>query len=477
MTNAIRTTIVHGMTKRLHGDPTAEKDLLCLMMNAPHLVPEAAELVPPSALTGEKGRMTYECILAIASRGQVVDISSVCDELQAAGNLKKVGGRATVGGIACRGTNEAYFGHICQRIRLHAAIRDMAVVATEAIDAAQNLRPEEQPVYEAIDTLQAKLSDIVSRGRPDDVGYSNPDAVATAERLIQPPEAKGQGVPSGYPDLDDLLRGFRAGQLVLLAARSRVGKTSLACDIIRQVAASGYTVVFFSLEMTRSEIWERMVCGQAGVSLHALKSRQALPSEAASLRAAASAIASNNIVIKDSPDVTPLSMRGFCRKVQHKQGLGLVVVDYLQCIKSGKDKHNRYEAVSEVSRQLKVLARTLNVPVLALAQLNRTAEQEDPKLSHLRESGSLEQDADVVMLLNRPHIFDSNADATLATLDIAKHRNGPCQIVNLHFDADCVTFRSRLPKVEDFTMVSQDSPVAPPRRQRQADWATRAGYD
>jgi replicative DNA helicase len=464
------------MTKRMHGDPTAEKDLLCLMMTTPHLVAEAAELVPASAFTGEKGKMTYEAILAVASRGQVVDISSISDELQSSGNLKKVGGRATIAGLSCRGTNEAYFNHLCQRIRLHAAIRDMAMVATEAIDAAQNIRPEEQPVYEAIDTLQSKLSDIVSRGRPDDVGYSNPDAVSTAERLIQPPEAKGQGVPSGYNDLDDLLRGFRAGQLVLLAARSRVGKTSLACDIIRQVASQGYTVVFFSLEMTRSEIWERMVCGQAGVSLHALKSRQALPAEATALRTAAAEIASNYIVVKDSPDVTPLSMRGFCRKVQHKQGLGLVVVDYLQCIKSGKDKHNRYEAVSEVSRQLKVMARTLNVPVIALAQLNRTAEQEEPKLSHLRESGSLEQDADVVMLLNRPHIFDSNADATLATLDIAKHRNGPCQIINLNFDADSVSFKNRLPKVEDFTKVSQDSPVAPPRRKSSGWWENNA-YD
>ena len=118
------------MTKRMHGDPTAEKDLLCLMMTTPHLVAEAAELVPASAFTGEKGKMTYEAILAVASRGQVVDISSISDELQSSGNLKKVGGRATIASLSCRGTNEAYFNHLCQRIRLHAAIRDMAMVAT-----------------------------------------------------------------------------------------------------------------------------------------------------------------------------------------------------------------------------------------------------------------------------------------------------------------------------------------------------------
>lgn len=465
------------MTKRVHGDPVAEKDFLSMMMTSPHLVAEAAELVPVDGLTGERGRLMYTAILDLSARGQVVDISTVCDELQAGGNLKKVGGRVAVAEIYSRGTNEAYFLHTCQRIRLHSAIRDMAVVATEALSESEHLRPEEQHVYETIDKLQSKLSDIVSRGRPDDVGHSNPDALAVAEKLIQPPEAKGSGVPSGFLDLDDVLRGFRGGQLVLLAARSRVGKTSMACDIIRQVAEQGYTVVFFSLEMTRGEIWERMVCGKAGVSLHALKSRQANQQEAQALRDAAAQIAASPIVVKDSPDVTPLSMRGFCRKIQHKQGLGLVVVDYLQCIKSGKDKHNRYESVSEVSRQLKVMARTLGCPVIALAQLNRTAEQEEPKLSHLRESGSLEQDADVVLLLNRPHIFDTNADPTLATVDIAKHRNGPCQIVNLSFDHDTVSFKNRMPKVEDFTKVSQDSPVTPPRKKKSGDWWSNNAYD
>lgn len=466
------------MTKRVHGDPGTEKDFLCLVMTSPHLVAEASELVPVDALTGERAKLLYGAVLALSARNQVVDIGTVSDELQASGSLKKVGGRVAIAEILGRGVNDAYFNHLCQRIRLHAALRDMAVVATEILSESENLRPEESAVYDSIDKMQGKLSDIVSRGRSDDVGYANPEALSTADRLVQPVETKGQGVMSGFADLDDVLRGFRAGQLILLAARSRVGKTSMACDLIRQVAAQGYTVVFFSLEMTRGEIWERMICGSAGVSLHALKSRQATDQEAGRIRDAAKEIAGANIIVKDSPDVTPLSMRGFCRKVQHKQGLGLVVVDYLQCIKSGKDKHNRYEAVSEVSRQLKVMARALNCPVIALAQLNRTAEDEAPRLNHLRESGSLEQDADVVLLLNRPHLFRDNEDPTLATLDIAKHRNGPCQVVSMTFDADVVSFKTRLPQVEDFTKVSQQSPVAPPaRKKRNGDWWDNNAYN
>jgi replicative DNA helicase len=287
-----------------------------------------------------------------------------------------------------------------------------------------------------------------------------------------------QGVATGFYDLDDVLCGLRPGQLVLLAARSRVGKTSLACDIIRQVAAAGNTVVFFSLEMTRQEIWERMISGQAKVNLHDLRSRAATASEAADIKKAADELAAMSIVIKDTPNTTPMSMRGFSRKIINRKGkVDLIVVDYLQCIQSGKDKQSRYELVSDVSRQMKVLARTLNVPVLALAQLNRTAEDEEPRLSHLRESGGLEQDADVVLLLNRPHVFDSEKDPTLATVDVAKHRNGPCQVVSLHFHSPSVSFQNRVPPVEDFTKPPQESPVAPPSRKKRSPWWDNNSYD
>lgn len=466
------------MTLRQFGDTAAEKDLLCLLLNFEHRIHEAAQCLNPAQLTGDKARRIYEAILSLSNRFMVVDVATVCDELGADG-VKKVGGRSEVYALYTRAVNEAYFTNIVTRIKVHAALRDLSTIASEALSEAQNMRPDEQVVYSAIDMFQSKLSDIVAAGATDDVGFSNPEAIHAAERLVQPVENKGSGVPTGFLDLDDVLRGFRPGQLILLAARSRVGKTSFACDIIRKVAAGGYTVAFFSLEMTRAEIWERMVCGEAGSSLHALKSRQATDEERMAMNAAGHELANRKIIIKDNPDATPLTMRGFARKVQHKEGLGLVVVDYLQCVKSGRDKHNRYESVSEVSRQLKVMARVLNVPILALAQLNRMAEQEEPMLSHLRESGSLEQDADVVMLLNRPHLFDDSKDPDLATLHIAKHRNGPCQKINLLFDHDSVSFKDWAPPIQQFTVPSREStgPTKPiSKRAQQVNW-TEEAYD
>jgi replicative DNA helicase len=453
-------------TSKQSGDPASERDFLAILCNNPHKIAEASELVHPSQLTGERAKIFYDALLSLTSRNGVIDISSVCSEIDRAKGISAFGGRSSVAEIFGRYANEAYFTSICTRIRSHASIRELNDLAVGAISDLSKISPEEPAVMDLVDSLQGKLSDIVSKGTQDDVGESWIEARAMAQGLAEPETQGTGGVMTGFADVDDVLRGLRNGQLILLAARSRVGKTSMACDIIRNVASQGQTVVFFSLEMTRREIWERMICGAAGVSIHALKDRAPTEEESSRLRSAGDELGSRLIVVKDSPSVTPMSMRGFARKIQHKHGLGLVVVDYLQCIGTGKDKQNRYELVSEVSRQMKVLARTLNVPVIALCQLNRQAEEDAPKLSQLRESGSLEQDADVVMLLNRPSIFDPDADPTLATLDIAKHRNGPCQMLRLHFDAGSVSFRDRAPDIEDFSKAPTESPVAPPKKKR-----------
>jgi len=465
------------MTTRQHGDPKAEKDLLGLLINSPHLISEVSEVVSPSHFTGDRGKLVYEAMLALHGNGQILDFSLLCDELNSNGTLNKVGGRAEIAALAGRYTNDAFMGHLAGRIRAHAALRDLGAVASELLNESQSSKPEESSILDLVDKAQAKLSDIISSNKQDDVGEACTEIASVAEMLVKPRSSSMQGVPTGFLDLDDVLCGLRPGQLVLLAARSRVGKTSLACDIVRQAATDNRTVVFFSLEMTRQEIWERMISGQAGISLHDMRMREATDEEKNKVSYAASELASMSIIVKDTPNTTPLSMRGFSRKIISRKGkIDLIVVDYLQCIQSGKDRQSRYELVSDVSRQMKVLARTLNVPVLALAQLNRTAEDEEPRLSHLRESGGLEQDADVVLLLNRPHVFDSEKDPTLATVDIAKHRNGPCQMINLHFEAGSVSFRNRAPKIEDFSKVSQDSPVAPPRKKK-TNWYENGQFD
>lgn len=468
--------IVRRMTTRHHGDPKAEREFLTIVLNNPHLLADASEMVSPKHFVGPKSRAIYESALAVYNAGQSLDLSTLAAEMQANGEMKKLGGRSEIAPFFGAYVNEAFLTSLSVRIRSNAALRDIGAIAAEVLSECSTMRPDEQSIATMVDDIQGRLSDAVSHGRADDAGEARDEVPRVAERLMQPSSGKLSGVPTGFIDLDDVLHGFRQGQLILLAARSRVGKTSMACDLVRQVANEGYTVLFFSLEMTRDEIWERMVCGHARVSLHALRSRQADDEEKNRIKLASSDLTKCSIYVRDTPNMTPNSMRGYARMIQHKKGLGLIVVDYLQCIQSGKDKQTRYEVVSEVSRQLKVMARTLNVPVVALAQLNRQAEDEAPRLSQLRESGSLEQDADVVLLLNRPHVFDDSKDPSLATLDIAKHRNGPCRMVNLDFDADTVSFRNRLPKVEDFTKVSQESPVAPPRRKKN-NWYDNGQYD
>jgi len=463
------------MATRHHGDPKAEREFLTIVLNNPHLLADASELVQPKHFVGPKSRAIYESALAVYNSGQVLDFVTLAAEMQASGEIKKLGGRSEIAPFFGAYVNEAFLSNLSGRIRANAALRDIGSIAAEVLAECSTMRPDEQSIATMVDEVQGKLSDVVSHGKADDVGEAKDEVPRVAERLVQPLEGKISGVPTGFIDLDDVLHGFRQGQLILLAARSRVGKTSMACDLVRQVADEGYTVLFFSLEMTRDEIWERMVCGRARVSLHALRSRQATDGEKDSIRLAAADLSRSSIYVRDTPNMTPTSMRGYARMIQHKRGLALIVVDYLQCIQSGKEKQTRYEVVSEVSRQLKVMARTLGVPVVALAQLNRQAEDEAPRLSQLRESGSLEQDADVVLLLNRPHVFDDTKDPSLATLDIAKHRNGPCRMINLTFDADTVSFRNWAPKVEPF--VAPPKADKPARKQQSQGWQYTKEYD
>lgn len=463
------------MATRHHGDPKAEREFLVIVLNNPHLLADAAELVQPRHFVGPKSRMIYEAALSMYGNGQSIDLITLSSELGATGNLQKVGGRSELVPFFGAYVNDQFLANLSSRIRANASLRDIGEIAAETLAECSTMRPDEQSIATMVDQLQGRLSDVVAHGKSDDIGEAKDEIPKVAKRLTQPMESKLSGVPTGFIDLDDVLFGFRPGQLILLAARSRVGKTSMACDLVRQIANEGYTVLFFSLEMTRDEIWERMVCGHARVSLHALHSRQATADECESIKMASDDLSKCSIYVRDTPNMTPTAMRGYARMIQHKKGLALIVVDYLQCIQSGKEKQSRYEVVSEVSRQLKVMARTLGVPVVALAQLNRQAEDEAPRLSQLRESGSLEQDADVVLLLNRPHVFDDSKDPSLATLDIAKHRNGPCRMVNLTFDSETVSFRNWMPKAEPFIApLKQEKPA---RKQQTHNWQGTREYD
>ena len=250
-----------------------------------------------------------------------------------------------------------------------------------------------------------------------------------------------EGIKTGFKDLDSLTNGLHPGNMIVVAARPAVGKSTLGLDIARNAAIhNGDCSVIFSLEMSRSEITMRMLSAEARVSLNNIRSGALSDDEWARLARRMGEINDAPLFIDDSPNLSMMEIRAKARRLKQRHDLKLVVIDYLQLMSSGKKVENRQQEVSEFSRQLKLLAKELNVPVIAISQLNRSPEQRSdkkPMLSDLRESGSIEQDADVVILLHRDDLYDPQNRSGEADLIVAKHRNGPTKVVTvaslLHF--------------------------------------------
>lgn len=267
-----------------------------------------------------------------------------------------------------------------------------------------------------------------------------------------------RGVPTGFKKLDNILSGLQKSDLIIIGGRPSVGKTTFALDIARNAAkASGLPVAFFSIEMSKDQVIDRIIAAESGVSLWKLRTGRVKEDvEYQRIQEALERLSNTHIFINDMPSPNILQMRSTARRLQSEHGLGMVVIDYLQLITPRTKSDNMVQQVTEISRNVKALARELNVPVVALSQLSREVDKRDdkrPKLSDLRESGSIEQDADVVMLLSRakerrsgdPTSIDlssGGADENIIHVDVAKHRNGPLGFEELMLDKDDVTFRS-----------------------------------
>jgi len=281
------------------------------------------------------------------------------------------------------------------------------------------------------------------------------------DRIDQLHKEKGKlrGLPTGYTDLDNLLAGFQKSDLIILAARPSVGKTSFALDIARHVAVKAKkSVGIFSLEMSKEQLVDRLICSQGGVGLWKMRTGKLSENtdDFPKIGQAMSELSESRIYIDDFANTNVMELRTKARRLQMEQGLDMIIIDYLQLMEgTGKksSSDNRVQEISEISRALKGVARELDVPVLALSQLSRAVEQQGgaaiPKLSHLRESGSIEQDADVVMFIYRKSAdrnFDINSlteeEKSSAEIHIAKHRNGPTGLVKLYFKGDLVSFRN-----------------------------------
>ena len=425
-----------------------EKALLGALMIRPDAMNDITDQLSPDAFYAEKHRILYRAMLALWGKNEPIDIESVRAKLADSNHLESIGGVSYLADLASEvpaASNAAHYANLVQKKYVLRSLIDAGEFVAElgldeATELDDTLDKAEKKVYEIAHS--STLSKFVS------VKETLTDAW---ERLEHLQENKGElrGIPTGFKDLDQLLAGLQKSDLVILAARPSMGKTALALDIARQTAVKhGTTVGIFSLEMAAQQLVDRMVAAEAKVNSWNLRTgniRDADDFER--IRDAYDRLSRAPIFIDDSPSSNVLKMRAVARRLKREQGLGLLIVDYLQLMvpTGARASDSLVQQVTEISRSLKVLARELDVPVLALSQLSRAVEQRrgKPRLSDLRDSGSIEQDADVVMFIHREDKMSDNQDRpNVAEILVEKHRNGPVGSIELYFDDKRTTFVS-----------------------------------
>lgn len=396
----------------------------------------------------EGHRIIFESMLDLFNNREPIDVLSLTNRLEEKKLIEPIGGRAYLAALASSVPTASNIEHYATIVQRKATLRRLILAAH---DILKHGYAENETVDIILDRSEQLLFQVSRQHR---IQHFIPIKGALAEAFerideIHKEGGKLRGVPTGFTDLDHILGGLQKSDLVILAARPSVGKTSLALDIARNVAVqSKIPVGIFSLEMSKDQVVDRFLCSQAGVDLWKMRTGKLSENEDDFPRigSAIGILSEAPLFIDDSASCNIMEIRTKARRLQMEHGLGLLVIDYLQLMEGRTVTDNRVQEISEISRSLKSLARELNIPVLALSQLSRAVELSHPpipKLSHLRESGSIEQDADVVMFIYREALYKTDTDRkNIADIIIAKHRNGPTGQVELYFDANHVNFKN-----------------------------------
>jgi replicative DNA helicase len=438
----------------------AERAVLGSLLIDPVRVPEAAERLTEERFFDQRHGQIFAALLELADRGEPIDFVSVGERLLARKALKKIGGQAYLVELSVSVTSSAHLAHHVNLVYEMAVLRKLIREATGIIERAYTTRPDGAAVGNLVDESEHAIFSI-SGGESD----SHPDSISVAVEQaflrIDSASHRGNltGLPSGYYDLDELTCGFNAGELVIVAGRPSMGKTALMLNIIDHAAShppewmkEKPVILFFSLEMGQQALATRMLCTRARVDAHALKTGRIPADDYAELARAAGELQEMSIFLDDSPGMSVMTLRSRARRIKQRHGLHMVVVDYLQLMTHPRSESRQME-ITQISRSLKELARELDVPVVALSQLSRAVESREdkrPQLSDLRESGSLEQDADVVLLLYRPEYYNpTDENRGLAELICAKQRNGPTGSARLQFFGNTMRFENRSPSVAE----------------------------
>jgi replicative DNA helicase len=418
-------------------DLAAEQSVLGGMLLSKDAIADVVEVLRSGDFYRPAHQLVYDCILDLYGRGEPADAVMVSAELERRGEIRRVGGAPYLHTLIATVPTAANAGYYAEIVAEKAILRRLVEAGTRIVQLGY-AGADGADVNEVVDRAQASIYEVTERRMSEDY--------VALEELLQPTMdeidaiasrgGSALGVPTGFVDLDEVTNGLHPGQMIIIAARPGIGKSTLGLDFCRSCSVrQGLTSAIFSLEMSRTEIVMRMLSAEARIRLQDMRGGRMSDDDWTRLARRMSEISEAPLFIDDSPNMTMMEIRAKARRLKQRHDLKLIVVDYMQLMTSGKRVESRQQEVSEFSRQLKLLAKELEVPVVAISQLNRGPEQRTdkrPMLADLRESGSLEQDADMVLLIHRPDAWErDDPRAGEADLILAKHRAGPTTTVTV----------------------------------------------
>ena len=422
----------------------AEKAVLGSIMLRPGAINELADILTPDSFYSEKHRIIFKTMLELWGKNEPIDLLSLGARLKEKKTLDSVGGNAYITELVKMVPSSTNAKHYAEIVQKKYTLRSLIEAADHISELSFNEGDEH--IDDIMDQAEKKVFSITSSPKGHKFTPIQDTLHEVWERLSTLQDTKGlRGVSTGFKDLDNLLSGLQKSDLIILAARPSMGKTTLALDIARKLAINhNIPVGVFSLEMSTQQLADRMLAAESKVNAWNLRTGNLKADQDFSkIRDSLDRLAKAPIFIDDQPSNSIMRMRSVARRLKAEHGLGLIIVDYLQLMSTSKNYDSMVNQVTEISRSLKSLARELEVPVLALSQLSRAIESRGgrPRLSDLRDSGSIEQDADVVMFIHREDKYKEQAEKTkIAEILVEKHRNGPTGKIELYFDEKKTTF-------------------------------------
>jgi replicative DNA helicase len=423
----------------------AERSVLGSMLRDNQVISDVVQLVRTEDFYADAHQKIFQAILSLYDRGHPADLVTLAEALRETKQLEDVGSYGYLAELWDAAPTAANAEYYAQIVRDRSIVRNLIHASTEILrDAYDNVQPSQELLHQA----ERKILDIAEKGITTQVYTLQEILIKEAYKRIDDRQGneRSSGLSTGFLDLNEITAGLQSSELIIIAARPSVGKTSFALSIARNVAVDENEPVFFvSLEQSRIELAERLLCCQALVNSHSLRKGRLSAEDIEKLMEAGSRLGKAKLFIDDTPGQGMLRIAANARRLKVRQGIKLVIIDYLQLIEPENRRDPRQEQVAQISRRLKFLARELQIPVIALAQVNRSSEDRQdhrPRLADLRESGSIEQDADTVMLLHRPDRYEPGQHEGIIEVIIGKQRNGPTGEVTLAYRKEFMRYEN-----------------------------------